>query len=304
MLAAAILFLASLIMTVSAISQTLSTNEVAALRNAVTDLIITFGDRYPDGPKYLAQLTEMGQQAQIPPVAFEKLKREALLSNPLVCAQPLLYIVRPQYVSDHHNTETMFQTGEINAGSFKGGGALKVLTLNPSATPASTNASGNSNMTTAATNTDTNLLQPTIRSLFDAPEGIVRDPEVSFDGKSVLFSMRRNPQDDYHIYEMNADGSSIKQLTRGAGVTDIDPIYLPSGQILFSSSREPKYCMCNRHISCAISIPWMRTALIFSRSAIAHCLRVMHRFCPMGESFMIDGNMWIATLAMPRGCGR
>ena len=40
----------------------------------------------------------------------------------------------------------------------------------------------------------------------------------------------------------------MKQLTFGSGVSDIDPLYLPDGGIVFSSTREPKYCMCNRHI--------------------------------------------------------
>ena len=58
------------------------------------------------------------------------------------------------------------------------------------------------------------------------------------------------PTDDYHIYEMNADGTGLRQLTFGGGISDIDPIYLPDDRILFSSTREPKYCMCNRHIMC------------------------------------------------------
>ena len=60
--------------------------------------------------------------------------------------------------------------------------------------------------------------------------------------------MRRIRADDYHIYEISADGSGLVQLTFGSGITDIDPIFLPSGEIAFTSTREPKYCMCNRHI--------------------------------------------------------
>ena len=80
------------------------------------------------------------------------------------------------------------------------------------------------------------------------PDGIVRDPDVSFNGRKILFSMRRNRSDDYHLYEINADGSSLCQLTFGAGLSDVNPIYLPDGRICFTSTREPKYCMCNRHI--------------------------------------------------------
>ena len=49
------------------------------------------------------------------------------MANPLLTAQPILFVVRPQYLPDHHNTETMFQTGEINTGSFRGPGAMKII---------------------------------------------------------------------------------------------------------------------------------------------------------------------------------
>ncbi len=38
----------------------------------------------------------------------------------------------------------------------------------------------------------------------------------------------------------SADGAGLRQLTAGAGVSDFDPIYLPDGRILFTSTREPK----------------------------------------------------------------
>ena len=87
-----------------------------------------------------------------------------------------------------------------------------------------------------------------IRTILDSPSGVVRDLEVSFDGQKILFSMRSNRADDYHLCEIRADGSGLRQLTFGAGLSDIDPIYLPDGRICFTSTREPKYCMCNRHI--------------------------------------------------------
>ena len=95
-----------------------------ALRNAITDLTATFGSRYPDGGSFLARLDEMGQCAQLPRANFEKLRRQALIANPLVSGQPLLYVVRSQYRPDHHNTETMFQMGECNTGSYQPGGPL------------------------------------------------------------------------------------------------------------------------------------------------------------------------------------
>ena len=162
-------------------------------------------------------------------------------ANLLVSKHPILYVTRQQYLPDHHNTATMFQTGEINTGSFRGGAALKVW------------------------NPGTNQTQ----TLLELPEGVVRDPCVSFDAKKLLVALRKSIEDDYHIYELVLDFNrkpitiqksdsdetvgkiaGLRQLTFGAGSSDIDPLYLPSGEILFSSTREPKYCMCNRHIMC------------------------------------------------------
>ncbi len=40
-----------------------------------------------------------------------------------------------------------------------------------------------------------------------------RDPEVSFDGKRILFAGRRSPGDRWQIFEMNADGSGVRRIT-------------------------------------------------------------------------------------------
>lgn len=136
---------------------------------------------------------------------------------------PILFVVRHQYAADHHNTATLFQTGEINAEKFCGPSAIKTIDLADDGR---------------------------VSTLLEVPDGVARDIEVSFDGQRILFSMRRSQADDYHVYEMNTDGSGLKQLTHGLGISDIDPIYLPDGRILFASTREPKFCMCNRHIMC------------------------------------------------------
>ncbi|MFW5693333.1 MAG: hypothetical protein ACOCWL_03870, partial [Thermoguttaceae bacterium] len=105
--------------------------EVAAvqspLRRAIEHHTATFGERYPKGSEYLARFERLedalakaeGDDAARMEEEFDALRREALVANPLVSGQPLLYVVRHQYRSDHHNTATMFQTGEINTGSFQ-----------------------------------------------------------------------------------------------------------------------------------------------------------------------------------------
>lgn len=138
----------------------------------------------------------------------------------VLAGKQILYVERHQYASDHHNTATLFQYGEINDKKFSPGGALKVYDVDSGTT----------------------------RTLMKIQTGVIRDPEISFDGKKVVFSMRKNKEDGYHIYEIGLDGSNLKQLTSAEGVSDIDPLYLPDGDIIFTSTRQPKYCMCNRHI--------------------------------------------------------
>ncbi len=67
--------------------------------------------------------------------------------------------------------------------------------------------------------------------------GAAVDPEVSYDGRKILFSMRKNSSSRWRIYEMDADGSNLNQLTNQSAGDDMDPTYLPNGQILFTSTR-------------------------------------------------------------------
>ncbi len=77
------------------------------------------------------------------------------------------------------------------------------------------------------------------------PDGLVRDPEVSFDGRRVLFARRTSmTDDDYHVYEMTLADRTVRQITHGQGVSDIEPCYLPDGDILFVSTR------CQQIVDC------------------------------------------------------
>jgi hypothetical protein len=143
-----------------------------------------------------------------------------LLKDPLIAANPILFVTRHQYRNEHGTEATMYQTGEINTRCFRGGGALKVLDV----------ATGR------------------VTTILESPTGVIRDPEVHFDGGKILFSMRRNIEDDFHLYEISADGNGLKQLTFAPRVSDIQPVYLPDGGILFSSTRDPKYIPCQRHL--------------------------------------------------------
>lgn len=88
-----------------------------------------------------------------------------------------------------------------------------------------------------------NLRTGELKILHDDPLGGIRDPNVHYDGDKILFSYRRGRTETYHLYEIDADGTDLRQLTEGPD-NDIEPIYLPDGGVLFCSSR------CHRFVPC------------------------------------------------------
>ena len=181
------------------------------------------GGKFPDYPAaaFTAELEKM-RSGGVDAETFDARLVEMLVKqNPIVNAHEILYTTHEMWRADHHNTATIFQCGEINEHSYATQGALEALDVKTG---------------------QTRDIVPM------APGRTVRDPEVDYDGKRIVFSMRAGRADDYHIYAIEADGSRLRQLTAAKGVSDIDPVWLPDGRIVFSSTREPKYCMCNRHI--------------------------------------------------------
>ena len=82
-----------------------------------------------------------------------------------------------------------------------------------------------------------------LTAILEDAQGGVRDPQVHYDGRKILFSYRKGSSPNYHLYEINIDGSGLRQLTDGPW-DDIEPTYLPTGEIMFVSSR------CMRWVNC------------------------------------------------------
>ena len=97
-------------------------------------------------------------------------------------------------------------------------------------------------------------------TILEDPAGGVRDPQVHYDGQRILFSYRKGGTENYLLHEINADGSGLRQITTGK-YDDIEPAYLPNGDILFVSSR------CKRWVNC-----WLTQ------------VAVLHRCGPDGEN--------------------
>ncbi|MFA6545511.1 MAG: discoidin domain-containing protein [Limisphaerales bacterium] len=106
---------------------------------------------------------------------------------------------------------------------------------------------------------------PTTECLTDAafkePGSFLR-PALSFDGKKVLFAWCRHypelanekdklnkanvPEDAfYHVFEMNVDGSGVRQLTHGK-YDDFDARPLPDGRVVFLSTRRGQSLQANK----------------------------------------------------------
>ncbi|MFA6543891.1 MAG: hypothetical protein WCS99_05675 [Limisphaerales bacterium] len=76
----------------------------------------------------------------------------------------------------------------------------------------------------------------------DRPASFWR-PDLSFDAQRVLFCMKRHDEPAFHLYEINLDGTGLRQITDGP-YDDLDPIYLPSDRIMFSSTRGNTFIRC------------------------------------------------------------
>jgi len=83
--------------------------------------------------------------------------------------------------------------------------------------------------------------------------GVVGWFDLSFDAQKIVFDYKAAPDEGYRIYEVNIDGSNLRQLTfpepneaelvakyrRGYhhGTDDMEPCYLPDGGIVFATTR-------------------------------------------------------------------
>jgi len=236
-----------------------------ALRLAIEDVTTTYGKRYPKGPEYLKRLAALEiehatakaavkaeaakkaaapkeEKTDSPPAptpaeaalqkaakALAALQSEALLSHPLLDFDKLLFVRRGSWGSSHiYNC-------------YGGGG------------------------------TDTNIcilspVAPDGKATDVAPqltEGGFAQFDLSFDAKKLVFAYSKKGKGSCRIYEMGIDGTGVRQLTFDADEAkqieryghstygryfDMDPCYLPDGNIMFVSTRPGRAVSCHPSI--------------------------------------------------------
>ncbi|MGL6195656.1 MAG: hypothetical protein ACRC2T_12640, partial [Thermoguttaceae bacterium] len=79
--------------------------------------------------------------------------------------------------------------------------------------------------------------------LVATPEGQILDADLSYDGKTILFSWRQKESEPYHLWTINTDGSELTQRTDGPW-HDYNACWLPDGDIAFLTSRSPQFAYC------------------------------------------------------------
>ncbi len=83
-----------------------------------------------------------------------------------------------------------------------------------------------------------------VRSLVpEEKAGFLWRPDLSFDAEKIVFCLMPSEEKSFHLYEVNTDGTGFKQLTFG-DYDDLDPIYLPNGGLMFTTTRAHTYVRC------------------------------------------------------------
>ena len=100
----------------------------------------------------------------------------------------------------------------------------------------------------------------TVLSAVDLPggKGFIGKISLSFDARKIIFDFRENPAAGFRIWEVNVDGSGLRQISfppddeaekvarwgKPWHTDDIHPCYLPDGKIIFSSTRCEHTILC------------------------------------------------------------
>lgn len=180
------------------------------------------------GPDQFSSLYEAGiridPQVRELYLAVRRVKRRIALANPVLDFDSVLFIDQPYPAGSEWAHEARHRDGIMAVG----GGRLLVLKgLHPGGQ---------------------------LRKLAPTPEhgpAAFWRPDLSFDAKKVLFCMKPAGDKSLHLYEVSLDGSQTRQLT-ASEYDDLDPIYLPDGKILFSTTRANTYVRCMPYTYCYV----------------------------------------------------
>jgi len=182
--------------------------------------------RYPDRADFtleLAALADLAREAQrltvpSPELYFRarEIKRRVQFKNPVIDFDQVVFVDMPFPQGSEWRHETRHRLGYM---AVPGGRLLVLEGLGPGGK---------------------------LRQLMpQAPlHGSFWRPDVSYDGRKIVFCFKPHNEKSFHLYEIDADGAGLVQLTDGP-FDDFDPIYLPDEKhLVFSTTRGNTYVRC------------------------------------------------------------
>jgi len=205
----------------------------AALRKAIKDTAETYGPQYPGSDAMLKQLDDLSGKEDSAE-ALAALRSESMMAHPLLDFDKLLFIKR----SSRHYSHT-YAGPQAN---MMGGNLCVLSPVSPDG--------------------KVTELVPELKG------GLFGRFDLSYDAKKVVFAYKDKPKGAFRLYEIDIDPKagkmvpgSLRQLTFGGeeediarqcqftdwlrgGFCDMYPCYLPSGKIIFASTRAQRIVYC------------------------------------------------------------
>jgi hypothetical protein len=209
-------------------------NRPESLRLAIRDLISTFGEKYSKGGAYLARLDALvGKRGQA--AALEKLRREALLANPLMNFDRLLVVRRRGFDAPANFRSNMHLRST--------GHHAEIAVLSP--------------------------VRPygTFRRVYRPPDAdgpYIGQVDLHWDADRLLFTStatseegrRRAGLGRWTICEVGVDGTGLRRVMQDqpGDVAICDACYLPNGKIVFGSTGpfQGIPCQNGKDIACSL----------------------------------------------------
>ena len=217
-------------------------SDSSKLREAVSDLIETFGNHYPNGNDYLDRLhrieDRLGRGEVHAKHQLKALRREALLANPLLTKLPGILAVKRKI--KNMEKDNVFTTIDMQIGYSTGPGRDIGMPSNHEC---------NASLERDGYDNEICLLRPVagdvkLKTIYRPEDGgYVGELDLHFDSERMLFT--KSDVVNWKLYEVNVDGSNVRQVTRFPDDVDaMDGCYLPNGKIIFGSTASYQSVPC------------------------------------------------------------
>ena len=81
------------------------------------------------------------------------------------------------------------------------------------------------------------------KQLVDSSKGLILDANLHYDGKTILFSWKREMDGYFQLYTVDRDGKNLRQITEHHS-NNFNACWLLNDEIVFLSDRKPALAYC------------------------------------------------------------